>query len=95
MLFHFVVNDHGLHDHYAQRYRTRGRWIVSGAVLLGWFVGVLLPVSETGVALIFAFIAGGNIMNTLKEELPQERKSNYWAFFAGIAGYTLLLLFAA
>lgn len=95
MLFHFVVNDHGLHDHYARRYRTRGRWIVSSAVLLGWFVGMLLPVSEIGVALIFAFVAGGNIMNTLKEELPEERKSNYWAFFAGIAGYTLLLLFAA
>ena len=94
MLFHFVVNDHGLQQHYPQRYQTQGRWIVSGAVLLGWFVGVLLPVSETGVAIIFAFIAGGNIMNTLKEELPEERKSNYWAFAAGIAGYTLLLQLA-
>ena len=94
MLFHFAVNDHGLHQQYPQRYQTRGRWIVSGAILLGWFVGVLLPVSETGVAVIFAFVAGGNIMNTLKEELPEERKSNYWAFFAGIAGYTLLLLLA-
>jgi hypothetical protein len=94
MLFHFVVNDHGLQQHYPQRYQARGRWIVSGAVLLGWFVGVLLPVSESGVAIVFAFIAGGNIMNTLKEELPEERKSNYWAFFAGIVGYTLLLLLA-
>lgn len=94
MLFHFMVNDHGLHDHYAKRYHTRGRWIVSGAILLGWFVGVLVPVSETGVAIVFAFIAGGIIMNTLKEELPEERKSNYWAFFAGILGYTLLLLVA-
>ena len=94
MLFHFTVNDHGLHDHYAERYHARGRWIVSGAILFGWFVGVLVPVSEAGVAVVFAFVAGGIIMNTLKEELPEERKSNYWAFFAGILGYTLLLLVA-
>lgn len=95
MFFHFVVNDYGLHEHYAQRYRTTGRWVVSAAILVGWLTGVLTPVSTTGIALIFAFIAGGNILNVLKEELPEERKSNYWAFFAGIAGYTILLLLVA
>lgn len=95
MLFHFAVNDHGLHDHYAQRYRSIGRWIVSAAVIVGWLIGVLTSLSELGIAVMFAFIGGGTILNTLKEELPEERKSNYWAFFAGIVGYTVLLLFIA
>jgi len=92
MLFHFAVNDHGLHDHYEQRYRSRGRWILSVAVLAGWLIGVLTDLSEFGIAIMFAFIGGGTILNTLKEELPEERKSNYWAFLAGITGYTVLLL---
>jgi hypothetical protein len=95
MVFHFAINDHGLHDHYAQRYRSVGRWVLSVAVLLGWLIGALIPIAEVGVALMFAFIGGGTILNTLKEELPEERKSNYWAFIAGIIIYTLLLLLIA
>jgi len=95
MIFHFAVNDHGLHDHYARRYRSVGRWMLSAAVLLGWLIGALTSISEVGIALMFAFIGGGTILNTLKEELPEERKSNYWAFIAGIVVYTFLLLFIA
>ncbi len=92
MLFHFAVNDHGLHDHYERQYRLVGRWILSAAVLVGWLIGVLTPLSEFSIAVMFAFIGGGTILNTLKEELPEERKSNYWAFLIGILGYTVLLL---
>jgi hypothetical protein len=34
----------------------------------------------------------GVIMNVLKEELPQERKSRFWAFAVGAGAYAAILL---
>lgn len=42
----------------------------------------------------FAFLAGGMILNVLKEELPEERESRFTAFLSGAAGYAALLLLA-
>jgi hypothetical protein len=44
------------------------------------------------IALLFAFLAGGVILNVLKEELPEERQSRFWAFALGAGIYTVLLL---
>ena len=32
------------------------------------------------------------MLNVLKEELPAERQSRFWAFLAGVSLYTVLLL---
>jgi hypothetical protein len=32
------------------------------------------------------------ILNVLKEEVPSERQSRFWAFALGMAGYAALLL---
>ena len=42
--------------------------------------------------MLTAFLAGGVVMNVLKEELPEERESRFWAFALGTALYTMLLL---
>ncbi len=42
--------------------------------------------------MLFAYLAGGVIMNVLKEELPQERKSRFWAFAIGAGAYSVILL---
>jgi hypothetical protein len=33
-------------------------------------------------------------MNVLKEELPEERESSFWAFALGAAAYAVVLLIA-
>ncbi len=40
----------------------------------------------------WTFLAGGVILNVLKEELPKERASRFRAFAAGVVAYTLVLL---
>lgn len=94
MAFHFLVNDYGLLDHYHDAYRSRGRWIMSIAVLGGWLLGTLTALPEVGISVLFAFVAGSTILNVLKEELPEERKSNFWAFALGCLVYSTLLMFA-
>jgi zinc transporter ZupT len=49
-------------------------------------------VSEAVLALPLAFVAGGVILNVLKEELPAERESRFWAFSLGVAIYAALLV---
>lgn len=63
------------------------------AVLAGWGVGVSTEVHPAALAALFAFLAGGVILNVLKEELPEERNSAFSAFALGSFCYAALLLF--
>jgi hypothetical protein len=91
---HFAVNDYGLRHDHEGAYDRVGRWVLAAAVLAGWVVGLSFEVSEAALAVLFAFLAGGVIMNVLKEELPEERQSRFWAFALGAALYSVILLVA-
>lgn len=92
MATHFLVNDYGLRQDHKHRYHACGRWLLAAAVVAGWGVGALAEIHKAAVAVLFALLAGGVIMNVLKEELPEERKSNFWAFASGAVAYAGLLL---
>jgi zinc transporter ZupT len=92
MGLHFLVNDFGLQQHHRERYRRLGRWILAAAVLAGSAVAPWLQVPRPLVSVVVAFLAGGLILNVMKEELPTERESRYAAFALGAAGYAALLI---
>lgn len=92
MAVHFVVNDYGLRKDHKGTYDRIGRWVLAGAVLAGWALGLVVEVSEAFLAVLFAFLAGGVIMNVLKEELPEERESSFWAFALGATLYAATLI---
>lgn len=91
---HFVVNDFGLREDHKGAYDRVGRWVLAAAVFAGWAVGLLSEISEAALAVLFAFLAGGVVMNVLKEELPEERESRFWAFVLGAGLYAAVLLVA-
>lgn len=93
MGLHFIVNDQGLREHHKEKYDKIGRWILSGSVFLGWLAGLLIKIDHAALALLFSFLSGGVILNVLKEELPSESESSFWAFASGAAVYAVLLLF--
>lgn len=92
MALHFVTNDFGLRQDHKASYDRIGRWILSGAVIAGWALGILISVPEIAIGLLFAFLAGGVVLNVVKEELPEERQSRFWPFLVGAAGYAVLLI---
>lgn len=92
MVTHFVVNDYGLRQHHRHRYDAVGRWVLAAAVVAGYVLGLYVEVHEAVVAVLFAFLAGGIVLNVLKEELPEERESRFWAFAGGAALYAILLI---
>lgn len=92
MALHFVVTDYGLNEDHKAPYRRVGRWVLVAAVAVGFLVGAKTELSDAAIAVLTAFLAGGVILNVLKEEVPSERQSRFWAFSAGMAGYAALLL---
>lgn len=92
MALHFLVTDHSLHEHHKGAYLRLGRWVLAGAVLLGWAIGLATEISEVALAVLIAFLAGGVVLNVLKEELPEERDSRFWAFALGATLYAAILL---
>lgn len=92
MALHFFVNDYGLREYHGRAYHRYGRWVLAGAVILGLLVGYIAELPDLLLSVLFAFLAGGVILNVMKEELPSERQSRFWPFAAGTVGYTILLL---
>jgi zinc transporter ZupT len=93
MGFHFFVTDAGFRRLHERPYHRYGRWLLAGAVLGGWVLGRSIDLSEVNLAVLFAFLAGGVVLNVIKEELPEQQQSNFVAFAVGAAGYAALLLF--
>lgn len=92
MALHFMVTDYGLNEDHKIPYRRTGRWLLAGAVAAGWALGYATALPEWAIAALTAFLGGGVVLNVLKEEVPSERQSRFWAFAAGAAGYAAILL---
>ena len=92
MALHFVVTDYGLNEDHKAPYRSLGRWVLIAAVVGGWIVGTATEISDAAIAALTGFLGGGVVLNVLKEEVPSERQSRFWAFAGGAVGYAILLL---
>lgn len=88
---HFLSSDFGSHQHHRHIYHRAGRWVLVGATLLGWILGLTVVLPEILVTGLVAFVGGGIILVTLKEELPSERESRFLPFAIGAIVYTGLI----
>lgn len=92
LALHFLVNDHGLRELHEQKYHDQGRWVLATAPLAGWLLGSFQIIPGHFLSVMVAFLAGGIILNVLKEELPAEREARIIPFVAGVVLYSGLLL---
>lgn len=92
MALHFLVNDRALYRHHGALYTGRGRWILAFATLAGWGLGLQFEVGMTWIAAAIALLAGSVVLNVIKEELPEDRESRFWAFALAAGLYAVLLV---
>jgi erythromycin esterase-like protein len=90
--FHFLAVDHELREHHGEDYQRIGRYLMAGAALLGWGLGLLGEVPRAALALLVAFVSGAVIMNSAVMELPAEKEGRVWPFVGGGILYGLILL---
>lgn len=89
---HFLAVDHELREEHGDAYRRRGRWLLAGASLGGWALGLLLVVPPIAISLMFALLSGAVIMTSAVMELSPEKQGRLAPFVAGGLGYGLLLV---
>lgn len=94
MAVHFLIVDHALAEEHGRAYASRGRWLLAASVMVGWVVGVTTPLSEPVVARLFAVLAGGVVITSLRAELPNEREGRFWPFCLAAVTFAAFLLFA-
>lgn len=93
MGLHFITNDKALRTSHEEDYDKYGRWLLTAAIVIGWMVGIFTEVADVVVSFLVALLAGGVILNVMKEELPEERESSFLSFGIGMVSYSVLLLF--
>ncbi|MGI8943574.1 MAG: hypothetical protein ACR2FJ_04950, partial [Qipengyuania sp.] len=69
-----------------------GRWVLVAATLAGWALGVWVALPPIAVGALFAFVGGAIMLVSLKEELPEERQSNFVPFLIGAVLYSVRVL---
>jgi hypothetical protein len=94
MAVHFVIVNHGLAEEHGSLYARRGHWWLAAAVLGGWTLGAVAPLSDVVFARSFAVLAGGVVITSLKAELPEGREGRFWAFCLGALVFAGLLMVA-
>jgi|SRR5678815_937257 len=94
MALHFLGINHSLRREHGAEYDHVGRFVLAGAVLLGWLVGVLTEVAKPVVITGLGLVSGGVLMNSIVMELPGNQDDRFWPFALGAIGYAGLLAIA-
>ncbi|WP_204103011.1 MULTISPECIES: hypothetical protein [Spirulina sp. CCY15215] len=92
LTLHFLINDRSLREHHKKPYDKIGRWVLAGALIAGWVIGSAFHLPEAFLAVLWGLVAGGLILNVLKEELPDSKESCFPSFIMGAGIYAILLL---
>ena len=95
MCLHLLVNDVGLRLHHRQLYDRYGRWLMAAAPIAGFALGYFAVLPAAVISGMFGFLCGATVLNTLKEELPEESDSRFWAFAGAAIAFSGLLIVAA
>ena len=89
---HFLAVDHGLRREHGTAYDRYGRFVLAGMAILGWIIGLLLPLPPYAIALIVAFTSGGIIVNSMLEELSHDKDGRFVPFLFGSLLYGGILV---
>lgn len=89
---HFLTVDHALRLDYGASYARGGCFVLAGAAITGWALGMAAELPRALMVLPLALLSGAIIAISLIEELPRENEGRFWAFLAGGASYAAVLV---
>jgi predicted membrane protein len=87
MSFFYFTKDYTLQT---PEFHQLGRWILIGALFMGWLIGVFIVLPQAAVALVSAFIGGGVIFNVTRRVLTE--KHSLIVFLSSTLIYTFILM---
>jgi hypothetical protein len=93
MGLHFYINDTEFRFEHGEVYHRIGRFVLAGSVLLGALGGLQFSL-DASVSVLFAFVAGGVLLNVFRRETPGHDVSDVRMLLFGGVGYAVLLQLA-
>lgn len=92
MSLHFIGTDYEFRRHDQEFFDRYMRWSMAASVILGWIMGVAHLFGHPSIAAWKAFLSGAIIINTMWEEVPDERSGRFWPFAAGAVVFAMIVL---
>jgi hypothetical protein len=92
MGLHLMVVGHTLVHEHGKAYDRWVWWILGAAVIGGWLFASTMPMPHHIISEVFAFVAGGVVMTSMHEELPDAEEGRFWWFLGGSGVYAIVLL---
>ena len=92
MSAHFLGIAHSIRDELGAPYERVGRFVLAGAAVVGWGLGLLFPLPPYVLALLVSFVSGAVIVNSAIMELPSDKDGRFVPFMVGGLLYGLILL---
>lgn len=92
---HFLVTDDGLRRDYGAFWDRAGRWVMAGCLVAGAGVASLTPLSLDVLTIVVGLVAGGVVINSVKDELPSAGGGRFLPFAAGAFAYAALIIAAS
>lgn len=92
MGLHAFMVDSALTEQFGPVYEPRGRVLLAFSVLLGWILGAADAFPEAFTSRLFAFVLGGVVVTSARDEMPADGDARFWWFVAGAAGYATILM---
>lgn len=89
---HFLTNDWVLREHFTKEFQHHGRILLGCSVLVGLGLGLVIPFNHLALGILESCVAGGLILNTIRDELPTFQKEGISSFLLGVVLYSSLLL---
>jgi hypothetical protein len=92
MGLHLFMLDNELVEQFESRYEPRGRILLASFVVVGWVLGIADAFPDFLTSRLVAFVVGGVVITSAKEELPVEESWRFRWFVGGAAFYATLLM---
>jgi hypothetical protein len=92
IMMHFLVIDFHLLQMHRSAYHRIGRWILTGAFLIGWILSTQVEIAPAVLAMLISFVAGGAVLMIIQDEFSESNDNSYAAFLIAVLLYGALLL---
>lgn len=89
---HLVGFGYDLKEDHGERYTHEVAGALALVLIAGMIISYLYKLDELILDLLLAFVTGGILLNSIKEEIPTENQSRFWAFAVGALSIGILLL---
>jgi hypothetical protein len=89
---HLIGFGYDLKEDHNEKYTYSTSGTLAVVLIAGTIASYLYKFDELVLNLLLAFLTGGILLNSVKEEIPPENQSRFWAFAAGAVSIGVLLL---